>query len=68
MKPKSAALATWEFREIAISRETSRESARQILTSAAETDHWELDRSRMFPDGRRSIRLRRKVIRAARTA
>ncbi|MDA3022212.1 MAG: DUF5703 family protein [Actinomycetota bacterium] len=68
MKPRSAALTTWEFREIALSRETSRESARQLLTSAAETDHWELASSRIFPDGRRSVRLRRKVIRAARTA
>ena len=68
MKPRVPAPSTWEFREIAISRETSRESARQRLTSAAETDHWELDRSRIFPDGRRSVRLRRKVIRAARTA
>ncbi len=51
-----------------MSRETSRESARELLTSVAETEHWELDRLRIFPDGRRNIRLRRKVIRVARTA
>ncbi|GDX33105.1 hypothetical protein LBMAG15_20400 [Actinomycetes bacterium] len=60
--------ATWEFRDISMSRETSRESARELLTSVAETDNWELDRLRIFPDGRRSARLRRRVIRVARTA
>lgn len=58
----------WEFREISISRDMSREFARQMLTSAAETDRWELDRLRKYPDGRRSVTLRRRVIRALRTA
>jgi hypothetical protein len=38
------------------------------LTGAAETEHWELDFLRIFPDGRRQVRLRRKVYRMLRTA
>ena len=58
----------WEFREVSIPRDTSREVARQMLTSVAETDRWELARLRRFPDGRRTVTLRRRVIRALRTA
>lgn len=58
----------WEFREVALSRETTRESARQQLTEAAEAGRWELDRLRLFPDGRRVVRLRRRVYRMMRTA
>lgn len=60
--------ATWEFREVAMPRGTTREGARQLLTGAAETGHWELDRTRVFPDGRRLVRMRRRVYRMARTA
>jgi hypothetical protein len=60
--------ATWEFREVDMPRGTSRESARLMLTGAAEIGHWELDRTRVFPDGRRSVRMRRKIYRMARTA
>lgn len=60
--------ATWEYREFAFPRGTSRESARMMLTGAAETEHWELDRVRLFPDGRRTVRLRRRVYRVLRTA
>lgn len=60
--------AVWEFREVPLPRGTSRESARLMLTGAAETGHWELDRTRIFPDGRRLVRMRRKVYRMARTA
>lgn len=60
--------ATWEFRELAMPHGISRESARQLLTGAAETGHWELDRTRILPDGRRQVRMRRRVYRMARTA
>lgn len=60
--------ATWEYRELKFPRGTSREAARQLLTGAAETDHWELDQLRLYPDGRRIVRLRRRVYRMARTA
>ena len=58
----------WEFRELSIPRDASREAARQFLTSVAETDRWELARLRRFPDGRRTVTLRRRVIRVLRTA
>lgn len=58
----------WEFRDVALSRDISREEARQRLTEAAEAGHWELDRLHLFPDGRRLVRLRRRVYRAVRTA
>ncbi len=60
--------STWEFREVSISRDTPREEARQLLTASAETEHWELDRTRIFRDGRRQFRLRRRVYRVVRTA
>lgn len=60
--------ATWEYREFAFPRGTSREAARLALTGAAETEHWELDLLRLFPDGRRVVRLRRRVYRMMRTA
>jgi hypothetical protein len=60
--------ATWEYREFAFPRGTSREAARMVLTGAAETEHWEMDRLRLCPDGRRIVRLRRRVYRVMRTA
>lgn len=59
---------TWEYRVLSFPRGTSREVARQALTGAAEVDHWELDRLQMFTDGRRIVRLRRRVYRVVRTA
>ena len=58
----------WEFRELSMPRGTSRETARQLLTGAAEIDRWELDRVRIYPDGRRRIWLRRRIYRVSRTA
>ena len=59
---------TWEYRELAFPRGTTREAARVLLTGAAETEHWELDRLRLYPDGRRIVTLRRRVYRVMRTA
>lgn len=59
---------TWEYRELSFPRGTSREATCQLLTGVAETDHWELDQLRLFPDGRRVVRLRRRIYRMARTA
>jgi hypothetical protein len=60
--------ATWEYREFAFPRGTTREMARMLLTGAAETENWEMDRLRLYPDGRRIVRLRRRVYRVVRTA
>jgi hypothetical protein len=54
----------WEFREFQLPRGTTRQEARRLLTDLAEHDHWELDRLRLWPDGRRRIRLRRRVMRS----
>lgn len=58
----------WEFREISFSRETGREETRELLTFKAERGRWELDQTRIFRDGRKKIRLKRKVMRPRRTA
>ena len=60
--------ATWEYREVSFPRGTTRETARVLLTGAADTEHWELDRLRLYPDGRRLVTLRRRVYRMMRTA
>lgn len=60
--------ATWEYRELSFPRGTTREAARVVLTGAAEMEHWELDQLRLYPDGRRIVRLRRRVYRFMRSA
>ncbi|MBI1350882.1 MAG: hypothetical protein GC156_07175 [Actinomycetales bacterium] len=65
MQPRAS---TWEYREVRFPRGTTREAARVLLTGAAETEHWELDQLRLYPDGRRIVRLRRRVYRMQRTA
>jgi len=60
--------ATWEYRELSFPRGTTRETARVLLTGAAETENWELDKLRLYPDGRRTVTLRRRVYRMMRTA
>ncbi|MEZ7822759.1 MAG: DUF5703 family protein [Candidatus Nanopelagicales bacterium] len=54
---------TWEFREIFFSRDSDREETRQFLTFKADRGRWELDRTKIYRDGRKKIRLRRKVYR-----
>lgn len=61
-------LPTWEYRDLSFPRGVSREATRLLLTGAAETERWELDRLRITPDGRRHVRLRRRVYRMMRTA
>jgi hypothetical protein len=60
--------ATWEFKEVALPRDLPREEIRQMLTASIERGNWELDQSRIFRDGRRRVRLRRRVYRVVRTA
>ncbi|MDP4690416.1 MAG: DUF5703 family protein [Candidatus Nanopelagicales bacterium] len=38
-----------------------------MLTECAEYGHWELARLRLYPDGRRRVWLRRRVMKVART-
>ena len=60
--------AVWEFREFTLPRGTGRNAARALLTEYAEHEKWELARLRLYPDGSRRVWLKRKVIRAVRTA
>ncbi|MGO9082149.1 MAG: DUF5703 family protein [Streptosporangiaceae bacterium] len=61
-------MAEYSYLDLYLPRGTSRDLARRILTDHAEYGQWELSRLRLFADGSRKVRLRRKVIRAARTA
>jgi hypothetical protein len=61
-------MTTYEFRTLYLPRGTTRSVAQRILTDEAEYGRWELDRLRLFADGSRRVRLRRRVIRAVRTA
>jgi hypothetical protein len=55
----------WEFVTFSLPRGTTRAEARALLVSHADTGHWVLDRVRVYPDGRRRIRLRRRAMRLA---
>ena len=56
----------WEFENITLSRELSRNVVTRLLVERAEHGGWELARTRIGPDGTRRIELRRKIIRQAR--
>lgn len=58
----------YEYRELRLPRGTTRGEARRLLTDHAEYGHWELARLRLYADGSRRVWLRRRVIRAVRTA
>jgi hypothetical protein len=49
----------WEYRDLYLPREMSRENARTTLTIHAQYGDWELARLRRFPDGSRRVVLRR---------
>lgn len=59
--------SVWEFREISFSRESDREETREYLTFKAERGRWELDQTRIFRDGRKKVRLKRKIHRVVKT-
>lgn len=57
----------WEYQRVTLPRGTSRNAAQRLLTEAAEREHWELDRLRLYPDGRRKAVLRRRILRVKST-
>jgi hypothetical protein len=61
-------MVEWEYRHVYLPRGTSRGAAQRLLTDQAEYGQWELARLRLSADGSRRVVLRRKVIRAVRTA
>lgn len=58
----------WEFEQVWLPSELSRHAVTRLLTDRAEYGGWELARLRIGPDGARRAVLRRKIIRAVRTA
>jgi hypothetical protein len=60
--------AVWEFTELTFSREVKRADIKTHLTMMAEIDRWEIDRVRITADGRRFVKLRRKIFHLQRTA
>lgn len=58
----------WEFNKVTFSREFPRGVVTKLLVERAEHGGWELDRVRIGADGTRRVVLRRKIIRAVRTA
>jgi hypothetical protein len=58
----------WEFDKVTFSREFPRNVVTRLLVERAEHGGWELDRVRIAADGTRRVILRRKIIKAVRTA
>ena len=58
----------WQFENLVIPRDFSRNAVTRMLVDRAEHGGWELDRVRIGADGTRRVVLRRKIIRAVRTA
>ena len=57
----------YEYRVMTLSRDTSRNDARRLLTEQAEYGRWELARTRLYAGGERKVWLRRKIIRVQST-
>jgi hypothetical protein len=60
-------MAEYETHQLTLPRTLSRRVVRQFLVDQAEHDGWELSRVRIYPDGRRTVTLRRRIIRVAKT-
>ena len=58
----------YEFEKLVIPRDHSRSFVTRLLVDRAEHGGWELDRVRIAADGTRRVVLRRRIIRAMRTA
>jgi hypothetical protein len=57
----------YEYHRMELPRSVSRNVARRLLTDAAEYGKWELDRLRLYPDGRRKVVLRRRIMKVRST-
>ena len=58
----------WEFETLVLPPDFSRNVVTRMIVERAEHGGWELDRVRIAADGTRRIVLRRRIIRAVRTA
>jgi hypothetical protein len=66
--PRLSRGVEWEFDKVTFSREFPRTVVTKLLVERAEHGGWELDRVRIAADGTRRIVLRRRIIKAVRTA
>ena len=60
-------MVEYEYRRLVLPRGTGRNAAQRLLADAAEYEHWELDRLRLYPDGTRKVVLRRRILRVRST-
>jgi hypothetical protein len=60
-------MAEYEIRQFDVPRTISRGAVRRLLAEHAEYGGWELTRLRRYPDGRRKVWMRRRIIRVMRT-
>ena len=60
-------MVDYEYQRMELPRHVSRNVALRLLTDAAEYGRWELDRLRLYPDGRRRVVLRRPILRVRST-
>ena len=60
-------MVDYEYRKMLLPRGTGRNATQRLLVDAAEHEHWELDRLRLFPDGSRRVVLRRRILRVTST-
>ena len=58
----------WVFDKVTFSKEFPRTVVTKLLVERAEHGGWELDRVRITSDGTRRVVLRRRIIKAVRTA
>jgi hypothetical protein len=52
---------TYEYRAVPVAPDTPREQLRQMLAIHAEYGDWELSGHRIYPGGKRSVTVRRRV-------
>jgi hypothetical protein len=67
-RPRLTPGVEWEFDFALFPREFSRNVVTKALVERAEHGGWELDRVRIAADGTRRVVLRRRIIKAVRTA
>jgi hypothetical protein len=61
-------LAQIEYYTLTLPSTFSRNAMHQLLVEEAEKNHWTLDRVQILPNGKRIIRLRRRIMRVVRTS
>ena len=60
-------LAQTEYCTLTLPCTVSRKAMQQLLVEEAEQNHWTLDRVQILQNGKRIIRLRRRIMHVART-